>query len=171
MEVRTNTAQSGAACCALLAAWLVSSHACVASQWFLSRYLDASCLVFGPGQQFLEAVDYQRKQSSSLVGEPGAVSHSGDQLDEVARAGRHTISLNLAKLQPGVSELFMTLSSYGPARLSVCPSFLCPCALARMCSTACGWHVMPCRSRASRRVRRPACGLDPSLCIVNPYNP
>ena len=88
------------------------------------RYLDASCLLFGPGQQFLEVVDYQRKQSSSLVGEPGAVRHSGDQLDEAARSGRHTIKIDLAKLIPGVAELFMTLSSYGPARLSVCP---CAC--------------------------------------------
>lgn len=38
----------------------------------MRRYLDASCLLFGPNKEFLEVIDFDRRMSSSKVGTPGA---------------------------------------------------------------------------------------------------
>jgi hypothetical protein len=84
-----------------------------------TRYLDASCLIFGPGRTFIEAVDYQTKRNSAAVGAPGAaVRHSGDLLRSVLCEGTHTIAVDLDALDPArVSELFITLSAWAGARL------------------------------------------------------
>ena len=83
-----------------------------------TRYLDASCLIFGPGRVFLEAVDYQSKRNTAASGAPGAVRHSGDLLRSVLCEGTHTIGLDLAALDPArAPELFITLSSWAGARL------------------------------------------------------
>ena len=83
-----------------------------------TRYLDASCLIFGPGRVFVEAVDYQSKRNSAAAGAPGAVRHSGDLLRSVLCEGTHTIAVDLDALDPArVSELFITLSAWAGARL------------------------------------------------------
>ena len=83
-----------------------------------TRYLDASCLIFGPGRVFVEAVDYQSKRNTAASGAPGAVRHSGDLLRSVLCEGTHTIAVDLAALdRTKVSELFITLSAWAGARL------------------------------------------------------
>ena len=83
-----------------------------------TRYLDASCLIFGPGRVFVEAVDYQSKRNTAASGAPGAVRHSGDLLRSVLCEGTHTIAVDLDALDPArVSELFITLSAWAGARL------------------------------------------------------
>jgi hypothetical protein len=54
------------------------------------QYLDASCLVYGFGGEFLEVVDF-----SHMVGVNGAVLHSGDVLDYRNNQGTHTITISL----------------------------------------------------------------------------
>lgn len=87
------------------------------SSYDSTRYLDASCLVFGPGRTFLEAVDYQSKRNSSRSGLEGAIRHSGDMLRSVLCEGTHTVSVDLDRLSPDVSELFICLSAWAGARL------------------------------------------------------
>jgi len=87
------------------------------SSYDSTRYLDASCLVFGPQRTFLEAVDYQSKRNSSRSGAEGAIRHSGDLLRSVLCEGTHTISVDLDRLSPDVSELFICLSAWAGARL------------------------------------------------------
>ena len=53
------------------------------SSYDSTRYLDASCLVFGPNRSYLEAVDYQSKRNTARSGGEGAIRHSGDLLRSV----------------------------------------------------------------------------------------
>ena len=87
------------------------------SSYDSTRYLDASCLVFGPNRQFLEAVDYQSKRNSARSGGEGAIRHSGDLLRSVLCEGTHTISVDLDRLNSDISELFICLSAWAGARL------------------------------------------------------
>lgn len=87
------------------------------SSYDSTRYLDASCLVFGPQRSFLEAVDYQSKRNSARSGSDGAIRHSGDLLRSVLCEGTHTISVDLDRLSPDVTELFICLSAWAGARL------------------------------------------------------
>lgn len=87
------------------------------SSYDSTRYLDASCLVFGPNRQFLEAVDYQSKRNSARSGGEGAIRHSGDLLRSVLCEGTHTVSVDLDRLSSEVSELFICLSAWAGARL------------------------------------------------------
>ena len=45
--------------------------------------------------------------------------HSGDQLDESDCMGQHTIDVDLARLSLDVRDMFITISAYEDARLSV----------------------------------------------------
>lgn len=56
-----------------------------------TKFLDASCLVYGFGGEFLEVVDYSRR-----VGVNGAVRHSGDVIDYNINQGTHTITISFA---------------------------------------------------------------------------
>ena len=85
----------------------------------LPSYLDASCLIFGPGRTFMEAVDYQAKRNTPRAGGDRAVVHSGDVLRSVLCEGTHTLSVSLDRLSPGVEELFICLSAWAGARLGV----------------------------------------------------
>ena len=87
------------------------------SSYDSTRYLDASCLVFGPQRTFLEAVDYQSKRNTARSGGEGAIRHSGDMLRSVLCEGTHTVSVDLDRLSPEVSELFICLSAWAGARL------------------------------------------------------
>ena len=73
--------------------------------------------MFGPDRQFLEVVDYQSKRNTARAGGDGAVKHSGDMLRSVLCEGTHTISVDLDRLDPGVVELFISLSAWAGARL------------------------------------------------------
>ncbi|KAK9822684.1 hypothetical protein WJX81_000366 [Elliptochloris bilobata] len=77
-----------------------------------TRYLDASCLLFGADKKFLEVVDFDRRRSSEKVGVRGAVVHSGDMLRHSVCEGVHTITVELTSLSPAVRELFITMSAY-----------------------------------------------------------
>jgi hypothetical protein len=46
----------------------------------------------------------------------GAVRHSGDVLE--GRTGKHTISIALDRLGPGVAEMWLTMSSWAGAKLA-----------------------------------------------------
>jgi stress response protein SCP2 len=87
------------------------------SSYDSTRYLDASCLVFGAGRQFLEAVDYQSKRNTGRSGGEGAIRHSGDLLRSALCEGTHTVSVDLDRLSSEVSELFICLSAWAGARL------------------------------------------------------
>jgi len=87
------------------------------SSYDSTRYLDASCLVFGPNRTFLEAVDYQSKRNTQRSGFEGAIRHSGDLLRSVLCEGTHTISVDLDRLSSEVTELFICLSAWAGARL------------------------------------------------------
>lgn len=87
------------------------------SSYDSTRYLDASCLIFGPNRSFLEAVDYQSKRNSGRSGGEGAIRHSGDLLRSVLCEGTHTVSVDLDRLSSEVSELFICLSAWAGARL------------------------------------------------------
>ena len=104
--------------------WRVEVSCVGTSLFFLTHpapstpsYLDASCLIFGPNRQFIEVVDYQSKRNTARSGADGAVRHSGDMLRSVLCEGTHTISVDLDRLEPGVSELFISLSAWAGARL------------------------------------------------------
>ena len=61
------------------------------------EYLDASCLLFAQDGRFIEAVDWDdlRSRGTKMA---GAVSHSGDQMDDVAQQGTHEINIKLDDL-------------------------------------------------------------------------
>lgn len=87
------------------------------SSYDSTRYLDASCLVFGASRTFVEAIDYQSKRNTARSGGEGAIRHSGDLLRSVLCEGTHTISVDLDRLSSDVSELFICLSAWAGARL------------------------------------------------------
>lgn len=58
----------------------------------MSRYLDASALLFGANQEFLEFIDYSDQRSSNNTSTRAAVRHSGDQIDRKECKG---VSLSL----------------------------------------------------------------------------
>lgn len=75
------------------------------------RYLDGSCLLYGPGRVFLEYVDWQR-QGSHQTQQQAAVTHSGDIMDFQNHDGKNTAHIQLSNLGLGVEEIFITLSAW-----------------------------------------------------------
>lgn len=72
-------------------------------------YLDASCLLFSDSGEFLEVIDYANRHSRSSK---DAVRHSGDVIDDLRREGKHTISLDLHKLQSKVATAYFTFTGF-----------------------------------------------------------
>ena len=72
-------------------------------------YLDASCLLFSHSGEFLEVIDYSRTHSRTSK---GAVRHSGDVMDDDKCEGKHTISLDLHKLQSNVGAAYFTFTGF-----------------------------------------------------------
>ncbi|KAK9867221.1 hypothetical protein WJX84_008701, partial [Apatococcus fuscideae] len=81
------------------------------------EYLDASCLLFAQDGRFIEAVDWDdlRSRGTKMA---GAVSHSGDQMDDVAQQGTHEINIKLDDLGAHVTQLVIVVSAYAGAMLS-----------------------------------------------------
>ncbi|CAB9519891.1 ubiquitin-conjugating enzyme [Seminavis robusta] len=75
-----------------------------------TKYLDATCLLY-KGKKLLETVDYRNRQGSQ-----GAVVHSGDVM--TADGGTHTISLDLARVDAGVTSCVFVLSAWASATLA-----------------------------------------------------
>jgi len=85
-------------------------------------YLDASCLTFGFGGDFLTAVDYSNTRSVSGASESGrgysarggrvAIQHSGDVLDEERSEGKHTIKVDLTAMSDRVASMWFTMSAW-----------------------------------------------------------
>ena len=89
----------------LFAVWLGPCLDWLRNGWCLGR---RACLLPPP----------KRRHTSSLLTQlPGAVSHSGDQLDYAQHSGLHTITIDLRGLGERVAQLVITMSSWGGARL------------------------------------------------------
>lgn len=88
------------------------------------RYLDASCLLFDERRQLLGTVDFSSRFGSTAVGGEEAVEHSGDILQPHLLEGKHTLHVNLERLEPCVREVFVTLSAWGDLALGVSTTLL-----------------------------------------------
>lgn len=79
-------------------------------------FLDASVLIYS-GYQLQKIVDFrQRMQLASSFS--GAVSHSGDVMDDSKRLGHHTINVKLKSLPASTDKLFFTLSAWNSPNIS-----------------------------------------------------
>jgi|TARA_B110000208_G_C11716239_1_gene411182 stress response protein SCP2 len=86
-------------------------------------FLDASVLVFAHDRrstaggvvlglgELLGVVDYQHTTSNARIGR-GAITHSGDVMDDAEQRGSHTVEIDLSKLSSSVGTLLFTLSSW-----------------------------------------------------------
>ena len=68
-------------------------------------YLDASVLIYS-GKEFQAEVDYRNRSFA------GAVSHSGDKMDDDKRIGHHKVNVKLKSLPAEIDKLFFTLSAW-----------------------------------------------------------
>jgi hypothetical protein len=89
-----------------------------------TKFLDATLLVYDAEHTLLGTLDYQNPQLRSL-GEggrqakvrPGALSHSGDVMNEAKQSGLHRIHVQLDALPSQVEFLYVALSSWAGATL------------------------------------------------------
>ncbi|KAL3689276.1 hypothetical protein R1sor_015585 [Riccia sorocarpa] len=77
-----------------------------------TQFLDASCLVYNFDGQKLEIIDY-----SHVSGQGGAITHSGDVIDNENKKGTHIIDIDYKKLPKQVHELYFTMSGWAGATL------------------------------------------------------
>ncbi len=80
------------------------------------RFLDGACLLFGPNGTFLEAVAWNHGYSYKTQ-VYGAVTHSGDIMNEQDRRGLNYAWISLAGLGAGVQQVYITLSAWMESKL------------------------------------------------------
>lgn len=85
-----------------------------------TRYLDATCLVYDSKHTYVGHLDYNTTSLRNVNGQAvkaGALSHSGDQLDNDKQSGFHQIHVQLDCLPSTVQYLYITVSAFSDAKL------------------------------------------------------